>query len=222
MEESQNDRRSLRRVLFVVALGATVYGVCCLGQLPGLLDGMSRVPRVTCDDLARNGPAGHRYVALTDARLSGRRSVSERDGESGGLELYHPVYPAGLGREPDPRDLKLVLCVMDEGERRRVRDDRDRRAGEGRPGLGEFTCAVREGDRLPDWARDELATAYPDILPDDCRVLVIGEKEPTPAFARHLAWHGGVSTAVAVVAFAWLWLRRPVSLPESAQPSPAA
>src|SRR5262245_60984082 len=101
---------------------------------------MSHVPRMTCDELVRNGPAGHRYVALTDARLSNRRSVSELDGETGGLELYHTVFSAALGREPDPRDLKLVLCVLVEGERRRIRDDRNQRAGEGRPALGEFTC----------------------------------------------------------------------------------
>jgi hypothetical protein len=208
VEESQDDRRSLRRALFLAALGAALHGAYRLWQLPGVLDDMSRVPRVTCDDLARNGPAGHRYVAVTDARLSGGRSVGERDGETGGLELYHPVYPAGLGREPDPRDLRLVLCVMDEGERRRVRDDRDRRAGGGRPGLGEFICAVRTGDGLPAWARGRLAAAYPNIRPDDCWVLVVGEKEPTPAFASHLAWHGGISVAAAAALFAWLWPRR--------------
>lgn len=221
MEESQAERRSLRRGLFVVALGAAVYGVYCLGQLPGVFDDMSRVPRVTCDDLARTGPAGHRHVALTDARLSAGRSVSERDGETGGLELYHPVYPAGLGREPDPRHLKLVVCVMDEGERRRVRDDRDGRTAEGRPGLGEFTCAVRAGDRLPGWARDGLAATYPGLRPDDCWVLVVGETEPTPAYARHLAWHGGISGVAAVVAFAWLWLRWPVVFTESGLSTPA-
>ena len=203
----------------MVALGAAVYSLYCLGRLPGVYADMARVPRVTCADLARGGPAGHRYVALADARLSAGRSVGERDGETGGLELYHPVYPAGLGREPDPRDLRLVLCVTDEGARRRVRDDRDRRAAEGRPGLGEFTCAVRDGDRLPDWARDGLAATYPGLRPDACRVLVVGEKEPTPAYARRLAWHGVISGVAAVAALAGLWLRRP-GHPHPPRPAP--
>jgi hypothetical protein len=122
--------------------------------------------------------------------------------------LYHPVFSSALAQELDPRDLKVVLCIMDEGERRRVRDERNRRAEEGRPGLEAFTGAVRKGDSLPAWARQGLATTYPNIRADDCWVLVVGEQEPTPAFARRLAWHGGISVAVALVRFAWLWLGR--------------
>jgi len=215
VEVSLDDRRSLRRALFFVAVAAALYGIYCLWKLPHVLDDISRVPRMTCDDLARNGPAGHRYVALTDARLCDRPSVSDRDSETGALELYHPIYPAGRGREPDPRDLKLILCVMDEGERRRIRDDRNRRSEQGRQGLGEFTCAVRKGDSLPDWARNGLAATYPNIRPDDCWVLVVGEKEPTPAFAHHLAWHGGISSIASVAVFAWLWLRRQAGTSET-------
>jgi hypothetical protein len=102
-----------------------------------------------------------------------------------------------------------VVEESQEGERRRVRDDRNRRAEEGLPGLGEFTCEVRTGERLPAWARDGLAATYPGIRPDDCRVLVIGEQEPTPAFARHLAWHGGVASVASVVVLAGLWFWRP-------------
>lgn len=208
MDESEDDRRAFSRALFFIALGAAAFGIYFLGQLPGVLDEMRHVPRMTCDDLVRNGPAGHRYVAVTDARLSDRKSVSERDSDTGALELYHAVYPAGLGQEPEPRDLKLVLCIMDEGERRRVRDDRNRRTEEGRPGLDEFTCAVHKADRLPAWARTGLAATYPNIRLDDCWLLVIGEAEPTPAYARRLALYGGVASLSSILIFAWLWLRR--------------
>jgi hypothetical protein len=188
-----------------------VYGVYCLVQFPGVIDDMGRVPRVTCEELVRNGPAGHRYVTLTDACLSGDKSVSERDSESGALELYHPLYPAGLGKEPEPRDLKLILCVMDEMERRRVRDDRNRRNLLGQPGLSELTGEVRKGGgRLPGWARTGLTANYPGIRPDDCWVVTVGDREPTPAYARRLAWHGGVSTTAGVVTaglVVW-WFRR--------------
>jgi len=108
-----------------------------------------------------------------------------------------------------------VLCILDEWVRRGVRDDRNRRTEEGQPGLGEFTCAVRKGDSLPEWARNGLAATYPNIRPDDCWVLVVGEKEPTPAFAHHLAWHGGISSIASVAVFAWLWLRRQAGTSET-------
>lgn len=212
MEEAESDRRSFRRALLIVAIGTALYGIYCLWQLTSVLDSMSRLPRMTCDDLVQNGPAGQVYISLTDARLSDRRSVSERDSETGAVELYHPIYPSGLAKEPDPGDLKLVLCIMEEGERRRVRDDRNRRTQEGQPGLSEFTCLVREGDSLPDWARSGLAANYPNIRPDRCWVLVVGENEPTPPLVRRLQWRGGISIAVSLAVLAWVWLRRQAKL----------
>jgi hypothetical protein len=209
-ESDPHDTAAFRKALFVAAAGLAVYAGYCLVQFPRVLREAEHVPRATCDELIRNGPGGRRHVTLTDACLSGGKSVSERDSESGALELYHPLYPSGLGKEPEPRDFRLILRVMDEMERRRVRDDRDQRKLGGRPGLSEFTCEVRKGaGHLPGWARSGLTASYPGIRPDDCWVVTVGEGEPTPAYARRLAWHGVGSLLGAGAMFVvwWVWRR---------------
>src|SRR5262245_38054556 len=85
-------------------------------------------------------PSRRSLFALTKACLLGDRSGSDWDGETGSLELYHPLYPASPPEAPQPRDLALVLCITDEMERRGLRDDRNQRARLGQSGLSAFTC----------------------------------------------------------------------------------
>src|SRR5689334_16722242 len=111
------------RSLLFVALGTALYSVYCLASAPRVREQAAQVPTITCDQLIRNGPGGQRYVALSEACLLGEKSVSEVDGETGALELYHPLYSARLAKAPQPRDLAVLLCLTDEMERRRIRDD---------------------------------------------------------------------------------------------------
>jgi len=62
--------------------------------------------------------------------------------------LYHPLYSASLPAAPQPRDLALVLCITDEMERCRLRDDRNQRERLGQSALSAFTCEVGKGTRL--------------------------------------------------------------------------
>src|SRR5689334_23035897 len=121
----------------LISCALLLYGGCCLVQSPMERQEAAAVPRMTCAQLIKNGPGNNRYVALTDACLSSRPSVAEWDGETGALEMYHPLYEAHQPQEPPPRDLALVLCIMDEMERRRIRDDSNQRKQLGQPGLGE-------------------------------------------------------------------------------------
>jgi hypothetical protein len=105
---------------------------------------------MTCNELIQNGAGNQRYIILTDACLNVEgRSVSECDGETGALELYHPLYAANLKQEPAPRDLTLLLGITDEMARRRIRDDRRRRQQAGQAGLSPFTGELTRGDKLP-------------------------------------------------------------------------
>jgi hypothetical protein len=147
---------------------------------------------------------------LTDACLSSRRSVGEQDSDTGALELYHPFYAANLPQEPAPRDLNLILCIMDEMERRRIRDDRKQRQQLGQPGLSELTGEVTQGAaQLPPWAREGLRDQFPGIALGQCRVLTVGRYEPTVMRAEGLRWHGFLSaSAGGVLLLGWLAWRR--------------
>jgi hypothetical protein len=188
-------RGSFVKVAFLVGIGALLYGGYCLVQSPRVQQEASRVPRMTCKQLVQNAVANHGYVTLTDACLSSRRSVAEWDSDTGALEMYHPFYAATLPQEPAPRDLNLILCIMDEMDRRRIRDDRNQRQQLGQPGLSELTGAITQGAApLPQWAREGLRDQYPGIALDKCWVLTVGLYEPTVMRAERLRWHGLVST----------------------------
>jgi hypothetical protein len=195
--------------VFVASIGLALFGVYCLVMSPIVRQEAEDLPRLTCDQLSKNGPGNHRYVALTDACLSGGHSVAQRDPDTGALEMYHPLYAAHLKQEPPPGELVLVLCIMDEMERRRIRDDRTERQQIGRPGLSELTGEVKSGDHLPVWARHGLKTNFPGIPLAKCRVLIVGEYEPTAARATRLLCYGIVSTVAACVLFcSWrIWRR---------------
>src|SRR5262249_62366369 len=123
--------------------------------------------------------------------LSVGKSVSERDSDTGALELYHPAYPAAVAREPAAFEFRLILGIQDENDRRRVRDDRHHRREAGQADLSPLTVEVTDtADRLPAWARDGLTLEYPGIPLGQCRVVTIGRDEPTMARAEELQWRG--------------------------------
>ncbi|HEV3083403.1 MAG TPA: hypothetical protein VGY66_26705 [Gemmataceae bacterium] len=205
-----DDAATIRKVVFVAAIGALLYGGYCLVQSPLVQQETARVPKMTCNQLIQNGAANQRYVTLTDACLSSRRSVAEQDSDTGALEMYHPLYDANLVQEPAPRDLNLILCIMDEMDRRRIRDDRKQRQQLGQPGLSELTGEVTQGAaQLPPWAREGLRDQFPGIALGQCWVLTVGRYEPTMMRAERLRWHGLLSaSAGGVLLLGWLVWRR--------------
>jgi len=200
-----------RKWLFVIAIGLGLYGGYCLVQGPRVRDDADAAPRMTCDHLMQKGPGTHRHIVLIDANLSAGKSVSERDSDTGALEMYHPLYPAHLEQEPQSAAIGLVLCILAESERRRIRDDRHERQGLGWPGLGELTVEVRmRADALPSWARKGLPAKYPGIQLANCWVATVGSDEPTAERAARLCLHGigATSAAAAALVVWWLWHRR--------------
>jgi hypothetical protein len=204
------DPATLRKVVFVAAIAALLYGVYCLVQSPLVRQEAARVPKMTCNQLIQNGAANHRYITLADTCLSSRRSVAEQDSDTVALELYHPFYAANLPQEPAPRDLILILCIMDEMERRRIRDDRNQRQQLGQPGLSELTGAATQGAaHLPQWARQGLRDQFPGIALGRCWLLTVGRYEPTALRAERLRWQGLLSAAAGgVLLLGWLVWRR--------------
>ena len=77
-KETPGSLPSFMKAVVVVALGLLLYGLYCLWQSPIVRREAARVARVTCDELTKNGPGNHRYLALTDAWLDLGRSVSRR------------------------------------------------------------------------------------------------------------------------------------------------
>ncbi|HKA08184.1 MAG TPA: hypothetical protein VKD71_13075 [Gemmataceae bacterium] len=190
--------------LSIIAVGMLTYGVHCLRQAPAMRQAIENLPEMTCEQLVREDPDNNRYVVLTDVALSSGRSVSQQDGETGALELYHPIYSAASAKEPAALQLRLILGVLDETDRRRVRDDRNERQADGRAGLSRLTVELKTtGDRLPDWAQKGLADKYPGIPLGQCYVVTIGGDEPTAAHAKGLQWRGVGLAILGVIILGW-------------------
>ena len=207
-QSDANDYRKFMTAMLIVAIGLLVYGAYCLVVSPRVRDEAKRLPRMTCAQLAQNGPGPNRFIALTDACLNlGGSSVTERDGETGAFEMYHPLYAADLQQEPQPREFRLILGIMDETERRRIRDDGNKHKQLGKPGLSELTGAVTKGGALPPWVQKGFAEKYPGIRLDNCWVLTVGGYEPTSQRAERLQWHGIGCTlaATALILGWWFW-----------------
>jgi hypothetical protein len=192
VDESVNiDARSFWKAVLVVAIGLTAYGVYCLIASPRVKDAAANLQRITCNQLIQNGAGNQRYVVLAEACLGSGPSVAERDWETNALEMYHPLYPANLNQEPKARDLGLILCIMDEMARRRIRDDSKERKKLGQPGLSDLTVAATRGvDKVPKWAQTGLREKYRGINLAKCWIVTVGEDEPTFAWARSLLWRG--------------------------------
>ncbi len=153
-------------------------------------DRLAHVPRMTCDQLARDGPPADGQVILTDLRPCSRGVVAARLDHS--LDLYVPAYPAGLGREPEPPDLAFLFQVWDDHERDRLLEQ---------AGPLEVTCWVHKGARvvwlsrgpgqMEEWAQAGLQQKYPGIRLASVWVLTVGHgATPTAEQARRALRYG--------------------------------
>ena len=185
--------------LAIAFIALFLHGGFCVVQSYWIQAEAENLPRMTCDELIRNGPQGNQFITLTDVRLCSRGYAFYRDMDAA-MSMYLPIYSERLGQEPQPRQLALLLEIL---------DDRDRENLLGRPDVGELTCELwTPVDRLDPWVREVLATKYPGIQLAKCRVLSVGLHEPTVLKAYRSTWFGLESFFLGTIMLAWLiWPR---------------
>jgi len=164
-----------------------LMGGCSLAGSAAVQRQLDAVPRMTCNQLIRNGPPNDDQVALTDLRPCGKGFVATR--HDGDLDLYIPAYPARLAAEPDPKELLLLLQVWSDEDRRLLLD---------RPGPTEVTCWATQRARIvpfshgpgevEDWVQDQLRAKYPGIRLTNMMVLTFGHGN-TPTAERVRSAH---------------------------------
>lgn len=188
-----------RSWLTIASCGMLVYGLVCLLGYPAQQRRAEAVPRITCEQLLRNGPGQDGYATLTDVRLCGKGYAFWRDAMSpGDVDVFVPVYAGNLPREPEPPELALLLEVQDASDWQRLRGAE----------VVEFTCQVHStANRVPDWAQSSLAEKYRGIRFADLKVLTVGLREPTLAKARQLLRHGTLASGAGAALLGWLLWR---------------
>jgi hypothetical protein len=183
-----------------------VSAVAAAGGLFLIVTGMrkadrsTRLPRMTCDDLAQNGPGANQFVTLADVHLCAAGDAFRRDVD-GAMEMYIPIYSNRRIQEPAPGDLALVLEVL---------DDRDREALLANPKVGELNVEFwAPAGQFDPWVRDRLGQIYPGILLAKCRVLSVGLHEPSVVHARSEMMEGVILIVFAFVIQLgwWVWSR---------------
>src|SRR5262245_16550550 len=120
-----------RHWIWLVVSGLLLMGGCTLVSRDRIRHDWENLPRMTCDQFIQNGPGGHEFIQLTDVHLCTSGYVWQRFEHD--LELYVPIYPAHLGKEPPPQQLWLVLEIL---------DDRDHKRLLAQPNVGELICQV--------------------------------------------------------------------------------
>jgi hypothetical protein len=185
--------------LFIAAILLFAFGGCSLVQSDRVQEQADGLPKLTCDQLIQNGPAGNNFLKLTDVRLCSGGYAFRRDMDAD-MVMYMPVYSAQLPKEPRPGDLRLVLEIFDDRERTRLL---------AQPDVGELTCELwTRADQLHPWVCETLAAKYPGIRIKKCRVLSVGLHEPTPAKAREIWWYAIISFAIGTGILIWLAWKR--------------
>jgi hypothetical protein len=165
-----------------------LFGGCSLANSYLVEERLAQVPRMTCDQLLRNGAPADGQVTLTDLQACSRGFVAVYGSpEYGHLDLYIPAYGAGLGKEPDPPALNLLLQIWDEDQQHKLLNH---------PGPVEGTCWARKGARevqvsrgpgeIEEWASKGIRDKYPGIRLANVWVLTFGHGS-TPTTERVLS-----------------------------------
>jgi hypothetical protein len=172
-----------------LAMGLLIFGALSLQGGWSHRQQLAKVPRMTCDELMRNGPGADGFATLTDIKACGRGYLFHRDALCpSDVEFYVPVYAGHLQQEPQPGDLTLLLAIHDD-------DAIDVLISQ--QGTVEFTClADRNVAWLEDWVRQGLAAKYPGLQLANCWILKVGLHEPSP-FVAHRMLQAGLATVFA-------------------------
>jgi len=177
---------------WTIAIGALLFltGGCSITTSYVTQDRLAHVPRMTCDQLVRNGPPADGQVIVTDLKPC-REVVGTRYDDS--LDSYVPAYRADLNQQPEPRDLAFLLQVWDDDANRRLLNE---------PNPGEFSCwgnrrarvveVCRGPGQIEKWVKDGIEKKYPGIRFAQLTVLTIGHgSTPTPERVQS-AWRYGI------------------------------
>jgi hypothetical protein len=184
-----------RAWLVVASLCLFAYGAWCVVLSRRVEEQAGGLPRMTCDQLIQNGPRGNAFITLTDVRLCSAGYVFRRDMDAA-TRMYLPIHSARLRQEPRPRELTLLLEIL---------DDRDSERLLAQPDVGELTCELwTRADQLDPWVREGLAAKYPGIQLKKCRVLSVGLHEPTIPKAQRIWWDAIVSLVLGATILVWV------------------
>ena len=156
------------------------------------------LPQLSCEDLIRKGRAAPQFVTLTDVQLCQRGHAFRRDMDAA-IEMYIPVFSTKLKKEPPAADLKLLLEVLDDRDRKRLLEQAK---------VGKLTVELwRDVQALDPWVGNRLATTYPGIQLANCRVISVGLHEPSEVHAQRELWDGiGMLVFATACQFGWrIW-----------------
>jgi hypothetical protein len=155
-----------------------------------------RLPRMTCAELLRRGPAAPQFVTLTDVHLGQAGQALRRDMDAA-LEMYVPIYSAHLKQQPAGADFRLLLEVLDDRQLNRLL---------ARAEVGALTVELwSDASQLDPWVDRELATRYPGIQVRRCRVVSVGLHEPSLVRSGR-EWRDGFVLVLLAMALQAGWL----------------
>ena len=175
------------------------YGAWCVALSGRVEEEAGRLPKLTCDQLIKNGPGGNNYITLTDVHLCSRGYAFYRDMDNA-MQMYLPIYSSRLPQEPWPRDLAILLEIL---------DDRDRERLLAQPDVGELTCEIwTRVDQIDTGFHEVIAAKYPGIQLKKCRVVSVGLHEPTVLKAQRIRQDAIVSFVLGGALLGWLAWRR--------------
>jgi hypothetical protein len=186
----------LVKACFILGGLLLLVGGCSVAGSYVTQDRLARVPRMTCAQLARNGPPADGQVTLTDLRPCSHGFVALPSGEFDN-DVFLPAYPSGLGQEPEPPRLGFLLQIYGDHGRYPLLEQ---------PGPVEVTCWARKGARLVEFGRRPgevekavqkgLQEKYPGIRLNDVWVLTVGHGLTPTAERVRSAWQWGIAELV--------------------------
>jgi hypothetical protein len=195
--ELTTHRKARARWPAIASLGLFAYAGLCLTQSGTVKKQAESLPRMTSDELVRNGPGKNYFITLTDVHLCSRGHAFYRDMDAA-MQMYVPIYSRN-DQEPAPPELKLLLEVL---------DDRDLEKLLAQPDVGELNCQVDRSVRdVDEGFITYLQTRYPG-MPANLRLVSVGLHEPTVEKSERMWRDGAVSLLLGVALITWWALRR--------------
>jgi hypothetical protein len=179
------------KACFILGGLLLLVGGCSVAGSYATKDRLARVPRMTCEQLARNGPPADGQVTLNDVRPCRRGLVALRADEFDD-DVFLPAYAAGLGQEPEPPRLGFLLQIY---------GDHGRYPPLEQPGPLEVTCWARKGrvvaigrrpGEIEKAVQKGLQEKYPGIRLNDIWVLTVGHGFTPTAERVRSGWQWGI------------------------------
>ena len=147
----------------VLCLG---FGGCNLVVSQRWQEREPNIPRLTCDQILRQGPGTADLVIVTDVRPCTREPVYWSTG-GGDIHIdeyfYLPVYPVGAAKEPENHEVAFLFFTTERDIGLKLI---------GHPAGTELLCTVGLGiSELDSDTQELLASRYPGLRVRDCWLL---------------------------------------------------